>query len=431
MGRTLNRRQLVGTAAGAAAGLSLGLPRLGSRSALAATQLNWAVSAWAPTETSLVQKVIENFESTNSEIKVDVLGYDPNTYDTKLLADIAAGTLPDIFVSADIYTKPFFDSGLTADLKPFMDKTGPKVEDFDEKFIALAEYDGKVGFLPRAADVVVLYYNKKLFDEAGVAYPTEDWTLDDLSSAAEKLTKKAADGTVTQYGYTADYTWWAVWVPLVVAQGGQILNEDNTKAIFNSPEGVSAWQFMFDGIKNGFFVPPSVQTSMGGPYVPFQNGIAAMTPTIRGLTPSFRESLKDDWDVTLVPKGKVDRKTGMGTMGYAMSSATKDPDAAWEVLHYTFTEGMKVFMETYLLVPPIKSFYDDPTWKNLPGPPYNNQIFVTAMDTAMLPPSLPFYSTGPFNQAMKDGLDAVVLGQMTPQEAVDKMAEEATNSLSE
>ncbi|MEA2511525.1 MAG: multiple sugar transport system substrate-binding protein [Thermomicrobiales bacterium] len=429
MVRTLNRRQFVGTAAGAAAGLSLGLPNLGTRSALAATEINWAVNAWAPTETSLVEKVVANLMAMNPELKVDVLGYDPNTYDQKLLADIVAGTLPDIFVSADVYTKPFFDANLTADLKPFMDKTGPKIEEFDEKFIALAQYDGKVGFLPRAADVVVLYYNKRMFDEAGVAYPTEDWTLDDQMSAAEKLTKKASDGTTTQYGLTANYTWWAYWVPLVVAQGGQILSEDNTKAVFNSPEGISAWDFIFSGLKNGFFVPYSVQQSMGGDSVPFANGTAAMIPTIRGLTPSFREQLKDDWDVTLVPKGKVDRKTGMGTMGYAMSSQTKNPEAAWEVLNYTFTEGMKVFMETYLLIPPIKSFYDDPTWRNLPGPPYSNDIFVTAMDTAMLPPSLPFYSTGPFNQAMKDGLDAVVLGQMTTEEAVNRMAEEATNAL--
>ncbi|MEA2585546.1 MAG: multiple sugar transport system substrate-binding protein [Thermomicrobiales bacterium] len=429
MVRTLNRRQFVGTAAGAAAGLSLGLPNLGTRSALAATEINWAVNAWAPTETSLVEKVVANLMAMNPELKVDVLGYDPNTYDQKLLADIVAGTLPDIFVSADVYTKPFFDANLTADLKPFMDKTGPKIEEFDEKFIALAQYDGKVGFLPRAADVVVLYYNKRMFDEAGVAYPTEDWTLDDQMSAAEKLTKKASDGTTTQYGLTANYTWWAYWVPLVVAQGGQILSEGNTKAVFNSPEGISAWDFIFSGLKNGFFVPYSVQQSMGGDSVPFANGTAAMIPTIRGLTPSFREQLKDDWDVTLVPKGKVDRKTGMGTMGYAMSSQTKNPEAAWEVLNYTFTEGMKVFMETYLLIPPIKSFYDDPTWRNLPGPPYSNDIFVTAMDTAMLPPSLPFYSTGPFNQAMKDGLDAVVLGQMTTEEAVNRMAEEATNAL--
>jgi multiple sugar transport system substrate-binding protein len=425
----MNRRRLVGTAAGGAAALSLGSWRFGPQSAAAATELTWAVNAFSPAETDLVKKVAANFTAANPDISIEVLGYDPATYDQKLLTDIVAGTLPDIFVSADVFTKPFFDSELTADLKPFMDQTGPKVEDFDEKFIALAEYEGKIGFLPRAADVVVLYYNKRLFDEGGVAYPTEDWTLADQTAAAEKLTKKAADGTVTQYGLSAGYTWWAYWVPLVVANGGKILSDDNTEAVFNSPEGISAWKHITDGVTAGYFVPPSVQKSMGGEYVPFMNGICAMTETIRGLTPDFRAQLKDDFDVALVPKGAVDRKTGMGTLGYAMSSQTKNPDATWKVLNYAFTEGMKVFMESYLVVPPIKSFYDDPTWRNLPAPPSNNDVFVTAMDTAMLPPSLPFYSTGPFNKAMTDGLDAVILGQMTVEEAVNKMAEEATASL--
>lgn len=429
MSHEINRRVFMGSAAATAAALSLGHPRLGGNSALAATDLNWAVNAFSPSETDLVKKVAENYTAAHPDVKIDVLGYDPLTYDQKLLSDIAAGTLPDIFVSADVYTKPFFDSGLTADLKPYMDKTGPKIEDFDEKFIALAEYDGKVGFLPRAADVVVLYYNKTKFDKAGVAYPTEAWTLNDLAAAAAKLTTKAADGTVTQYGFTANYTWWAYWVPLVVAQGGKILSDDNTQAVFNSPEGISAWNFIFENIKDGSFVSPSVQKTMGGEYGPFVNGQAAMTATIRGLTPSFRAGLKDDWDVALVPKGKVERKTGMGTLGYAISSQAKNPDAAWDVLRYTFNEGMQVFMESYLLVPPVKSFYDDPTWTKLPGPPYSNDIFVKAMDSAMLPPSLPFYSTGPFNKAMLDGLDAVLLGQMTAEEAVNNMANEATNAL--
>ncbi len=168
---------------------------------------------------------------------------------------------------------------------------------------------------------------------------------------------------------------------------------------------------------------------MGGPYVPFANGTAAMTFTIRGLTPSFREQLTDDWDVALVPSGSATRNSGMGTMGYGMSAKSKDPDATWELLQYTFTEGMKVFMETYLLVPPIQTFYDDPTWKNLPGPPYTNDVFVQALDFAMLPPPLPFYSTGPFKKAMEDGLEAVLLDQMTSEQAVQRMAQEATRSL--
>jgi multiple sugar transport system substrate-binding protein len=439
----MSRRKVIRSAAAAGAGasaLTLGshagvLANAGTRrKALARRQdeqieLTWAVNAFSPAETELVQAVVDAFVSENPNYSITVLGYDPATYDQVLLTDISAGTLPDIFVSADVFTEPFFEAGLTQDLRPLAEETGFDLDAFDDNFLALAEHEGMVGFLPRAADVVVTYYNRRLFDEAGVPYPSSDWTYEDMLNAAEQLTVRDADGTITQYGATAGYTWWAYWVPMVVAEGGQILSDDNSEAVFNSPEGMRAWGVIFDGLTNGWFVPPSVQNTMGGEYVPFQNGTAAMTFTIRGLTPTFRDQLADDWDVELVPMGSAGRRTGMGTMGYAMSSQTEDPQAAWALLEYVYSEGMRFFMESYLLVPPIETFYDDPTWRDLPGPPYNNEIFVTATEDAMLPPRLPFYSTGPFRRAMEDGIDAVLLGQLTPEQAVDRMAEEATRSL--
>jgi ABC-type glycerol-3-phosphate transport system substrate-binding protein len=119
----------------------------------------------------------------------------------------------------------------------------------------------------------------------------------------------------------------------------------------------------------------------------------------------------------------------MGAMGYAISSQTENPDAAWKLLEYAYTDGMTFFMESYLVVPPITTFYEDPAWRELPGPPYNNEIFVTATEDAMLPPPLPFYSTGAFRKAMEDGIDAVLLGQMSPEDAVNNMAMEATRAL--
>jgi multiple sugar transport system substrate-binding protein len=431
MRNVLTRRRFVGStlATGAGAAFSVGPHRLGLHSASAATELTWAVANFQPAEVNLVQQVVDNFIAANPDYAINVLAYDPETYDQKLIADVAAGTLPDIFVNFDVQTKTFFDQGLSADLKPFMDETGPKVEEFDPKFIELAISDGKVGFLPRAGDVVVLYYNKRMFDEAGLDYPTDEWTYDDLLASAEKLTIKAADGTVTQYGLTADYEWWAQWVPMVVAEGGEILTEDNTQVAFNSEAGYRAWDILFTGLKNGWFCPPNVQATMGGDFVPFGTAKAAMTYFIRGGCPGFREQLTDDWDVQLPPRGSVDRKTGMGTMGYAMSAQTEDPAATWEVLHYLFTEGMTTFMESYMVVPPITSFYDDPAWRDLPGPPYSNDVFVKAFDIAMLPPKLDFYSTGPFQKAMVDGIDAVLLGNMTTKDAVDRMAAEATKAL--
>jgi multiple sugar transport system substrate-binding protein len=394
-------------------------------------ELTWATNNLEGTEPEMLQKVTDLFVAANPNYKVTVLKYDGATYDQKLLADIVAGTLPDLFVSADVYTKPFFDSGLTADLAPLAAEAGFDLNNFDELFLSLAKYDGKIGFLPRAADVVVTYYNKRMFDAAGVAYPTPNWTYDDMLAAAEKLTIKAADGATTQYGVSAATDWWAYWVPMVVAEGGEILNADGTEAVFNSEAGIRAWNIIFTGLKNGWFIPPSVQDTIGGPWTPFAVGQAAMTFTVRALTPTFRAQLKDDWDVEVVPKGSAVRKTGMGTQGYAISAKTKNPTAAFHLLQFIFTEGMVVFMQDYLTVPPIKSFYDDPAWRELPGPPYNNAVFVDATKDAMIPPPLPFYSTGAFRQAMLDGIDAVLLGQMDAEAAVNKMAEEATLSLQE
>lgn len=391
-------------------------------------QLTWATNNLEGTEPEMLQKVSDMFVAANPNFQVTVLKYDGATYDQKLLADIVAGTLPDVFVSADVYTKPFFDAGLTADLKPLAEAAGYDLGNFDPLFLSLAEYDGKIGFLPRAADVVVCYYNKAKFDAAGLAYPTPDWTYDDMLSMAEALTIRDGDA-ITQYGISAANEWWAYWVPMVVAEGGQILSEDNTEAVFNSPEGVRAWDIIFTMLKNGWSVPPSVQDTVGGPWTPFANGLAAMTFTVRALTPTYRAQLTDDWDVQLVPKGTAMRKTGMGTQGYAMSSQTKDPSATWQLMQFIFTDGMIVFMEDYLTVPPIKTFYDDPAWRDLPPPPANTAVFIDAISEAMVPPPLPFYSTGAFRQAMLDGIDAVLLGQMDTQTAVDNMAAEATASL--
>jgi len=392
-------------------------------------KLNIAVNAGSPAETTLMQQAVDVYKESHPNADIAVLGYDPTTYDQKLIADVSGGTLPDIFSVSDVFNKPFFKAGLIADLKPLAATTGFKLDDFDPQFLSLADDGGKIGFLPRAADVVVMYYNKRMFNEGKVAYPTTDWTMQDFMSAAEKLTKKAPDGSVTQYGATNNYTTWSIWVPMVVAEGGKILSDDGKSAVFDSPEGIRAWNYTFTGVKNGGFKPPSVQTTMGGANVPFFNSKAAMVFSVRALTPNVRAQLKDDWDVQLVPKGTAARKSGMGTTGYGISAKAKDPAAAWDFMQFLFTKGLDVFMKSYLVVPPIKSFYDSPAWRNLPPPPANNDIFVSATQTAMLPPALPFYSTGPFKQAVTDGLDAVTLGKMTPEQAVKQMAAQATASL--
>ena len=99
-------------------------------------ELTWAINALSGTEIEMVQAVADQFVALNPNYEVTVLNYDPETYDQKLLTDISAGTLPDLFVSADIFTKPFFDANLTADLRPLAESTGFDLSLFDDNRVS-------------------------------------------------------------------------------------------------------------------------------------------------------------------------------------------------------------------------------------------------------------------------------------------------------
>ncbi len=100
--------------------------------------------------------------------------------------------------------------------------------------------------MPALVDNLALVYNKKLFDAAGVAYPTDTWTWDDFRAAAKKLT----DSAKKQYGWayvadgSEDTTW--RWIAMLWQAGGDLLSSDGTKSAFDSPAGLQATQLLHD-----------------------------------------------------------------------------------------------------------------------------------------------------------------------------------------
>ena len=117
--------------------------------------------------------------------------------------------------------------------------------------------DGKQYGLPGKFSNVVLFYNKDLFDQAKIDYPTADWTQDDLQKAAEAIRALGDD----IYGYYQPLTYNEFYK--VVAQfGGSLLNADKTEFTINAPENVAAAQMMADRILVSNVQPNEVQ--MGG-----------------------------------------------------------------------------------------------------------------------------------------------------------------------
>jgi multiple sugar transport system substrate-binding protein len=193
---------------------------------------------------------------------------------------------------------------------------------------------GNMFGLPSDAQSQVMVYNKKMFDDAGVAYPTDDWTWDDVVTAAKTITKP--DQNLWGIQYISPYI--LLKTNFVAAAGGAIHTPDFSASLLDSPETIEAYKWNWDLIYTHNVSP---KPGAGGQTNPFMTGQVAMY--IEGVwwISDFVNGIKDfDWDVALFPKhpktGK--RTTTVESDGWWMYNGTKVPDTAWELMSYLASE---------------------------------------------------------------------------------------------
>ena len=140
-----------------------------------------SLSGWSLDTTPEFQALADAFHEENPDITVEVKGYDAAEYNTLLTADLAAGAGPDIITQKEVKFVPTFVEG--GQLLDVSDVELPDGISGAKSY----EVDGTAYAVPYRNDSWVLYYNKALFDQAGVEYPDGSWTWDDYADAADAL----------------------------------------------------------------------------------------------------------------------------------------------------------------------------------------------------------------------------------------------------
>lgn len=287
----------------------------------------------------LVAAFQETYPNVTVEVQETTGGTD--NYLTKLVSQLASGTAPDIIAAENAMMAKFVDSNLLLSLNDMIDADDSL--DTDEYFPHLLEYytfDGNIYGLPYDAQPVsMFFFNKGLFDEAGLEYPTEEWTWDDMLEAAIALTKKDDAGRVTQYGVLANE-----WRNYVYSNGGRIMDDvmNPTTCVINSDEAAAGVQFMSDLIlKHGVMPSPDTLSTSGvsGPDM-FATGQIAMFNT--GYWPLV--DLPDRWNdidlgLTMFPKSP-EGGFGVTTGGtaYCVANGSQNPELAYEFVKYFMGE---------------------------------------------------------------------------------------------
>ncbi|WP_017434282.1 ABC transporter substrate-binding protein [Saccharococcus caldoxylosilyticus] len=320
--------------------------------------MGWEAS---PLETEAVKKGLEKFMEKNPNIKVEYTPVPQTQYSSKLLTMLAGNAAPDVFFLGSEDYRTFQRKGVLLDLTPYFEKEY-SIDDFIPSSASIMQIDGKIFGVSSCTVSPVLFYNKDLFDKAGVPYPPSDpkkaWTWEEFVEAAKKLTKK--DGNkVTQFGVfglennymtTAEY----------FSNGGSPYNADFTKSTFNTPEVKEVLQSVLDlRVKDGVAPEASVLEKIGmRPTQMLQTGKVAMLVDGSWALQEL-SSMNFPVGVAPLPKFKEAFTHGQAHV-HAASAKTKHPEEAWKLISFLSSEEYQIqLVKEGLWMPNRKSLYTD------------------------------------------------------------------------
>jgi len=379
-----------------------------------------------PAELEVWNQIVADFHQATPNITVKVEVSDWDSYWTKLKTLLSAETPPDVFaMDAPLYLD-YQSRGVLLNLQPYLDKNPDMLKGvYPQTLEAYKTPDGMYG-LPRDFQTIVLFYNKDMFDAAGVAYPTADWTYDDLREAAKKLTVVGSDGKTTQYGFYSDlWDMELIWSEALWAYGGDVINADHTKTLVGDAKAREAWQLFHDMMFEDKSWPDSnTAGEYGGD--PFLAGVAAMTTIGHWAVPGYADA-KFKWDVAPMPKGPAGQATSVNSAGFVVGKASKNPDASFEFLKYVLSEpAQKRLAELGFACPVLQSVAESDAFLKQKTQ-IDQKVFLDSLAFAHMKPVFKGYDE--WSSAIGDGMAGIWTGEAELDPTLDEAVKAADDVL--
>ncbi|MCC6166053.1 MAG: extracellular solute-binding protein [Caldilineaceae bacterium] len=368
--------------------------------------------------------MINKFKESHPDFEVEI-EYGGDDYADKVFTMAAAGNLPDVMLTADIYTAPFVDAGVLLDMQPFADVDEEiDIDDTYESIMGLGRVDGDPGLymIPTSLDNVQVYYNKTMWEASGAPLPNPDWSWDEMIASCKVLQEATPDVYCLGIGGTnggGGFDWWAYIVPWIRGYGGDVLSEDGQTSTLSSPEALAGIQAYADLWTTHNVAIPLGNDLGGNCFINQKCATWLSIPIFAGIFRDGIEAGAFDWDVEFIPGHPEGRFTGMGTFGYAVSSGTKYPEEAWDFVKVLISpEGQETMLRTYRAAPLLKSLAESEIFDELQPPPSQfRRVFVEGQQFGILPRTYPVECgslyTGQVNTAIRAALESVIRGQAT------------------
>jgi multiple sugar transport system substrate-binding protein len=377
-------------------------------------KLTYFTFSAAPDHLTDLNTIIQAFHSQHSNVTIDVQTASFNDYFTKLQTAIAGGTAPDTFELNYENFVSYSSAGSLLDLSGQASSDSSfKSSVYYPRAYGVFNQNGKQYGLPESFSDVLLFYNKDLFDAAGVSYPTTDWTWSDELTAAQKLTN-------TSKGVWGDFQpiQFFEFYKVLAQNGGKFFSSDKKHSTFNDQAGVDAATWLVS--KVGKVMPTDAQLGGQNDEALFKAGKLAIWHA--GIWEfAAMKSVPFKWDIQLEP-GKVTKAHHFFANAVVGSSKTAHPAEAWQWLRFltSSTDAVKTRLAASWELPAVADQSQFSSYLHQ-TPPANRTAVFKALDNIVVPPVIEQESK--MQDIVSKSLEKAKLGQESVKQALDEAAQ--------
>jgi multiple sugar transport system substrate-binding protein len=362
----------------------------------------------APDYLEELDTIIAAFEEANPGINIEVTTAPFSDYFTLLQADVVSGDAPDVFELNYENFVTYAANNTLLDISEYLSGDAPYYPRALEAF----QYEGQQFALPETFSTVLLFYNADLFDQAGVDYPSDEWTWDDATAAAEQIGAQGDD----VWGLFSPVQFWEFYKKAAQHGECEFFNEDMTESTINSQACVDTLSTMVSFIESGL-MPSAAQLSGVSDSELFLSGNLGMLVTGIWMFGAFQDA-PFNWDVQIEPTLNPNAHHFFAN-GVAVSATTSNPEAAarWAEFLTASEVAANVRVEAGWELPAL----DQPEYFEAyleQTPPANRAAVFQALESPVTPPVIERQNE------MQDAVNALITrvldGELSAQEALDE-----------
>jgi multiple sugar transport system substrate-binding protein len=344
-------------------------------------------------ELQAYRDLVAAFEADQPGQRVDLITIPSrDDYHRRLAADFGAGRAADVIL-VDYRRFPGYASrGLLEPVAPYLAQSQVLREtDFYRETLFPYYYGRDMVCLPQHGSGLAVYYNKALFDAAGVAYPGDRWDWEDFTATAAALTRDTnGDGIVDVYGVGTEVSLTSA-VPFIWQNQGELVDNLLLPRLMeiSQPLTVQAVQW-FGGWQTDLRAAPDAAAEAAeSSEARFMSGRLAMYLNTRRGVAAYRPLAGLDWDVAPLPGHRGRRTNVLFSDGYCLSASARDKAAAWRFIEFASTlEGQGILAATGRMVPSRPDAAEAALAREAGSRPEHGAVFLNSIERLQPVPAL-------------------------------------------